>query len=89
VYFTLNMSNKLSEIADVLAVYEVMEGSNEDLDSIMDKYGDEPLILLWDCEPPKLADTQDITSDKHEWVLIKESEEESEVYIYQVEERAK
>lgn len=75
------MDNKLAEIADVLTVYEIMEGSSKELEDVFDKYGDEPLTLLWDREPSELFDTPDTSSSIHEWVRIKESEEESEVHI--------
>jgi hypothetical protein len=52
-----------------------MEGSSEELESIMDKHGVEPLEALWDHEPPKLSKTPNITSNKHEWVHIEESKE--------------
>ena len=72
------MKNELSELADELMV--IMEGSDEELNSILDQYGDETLTMLWDHESPKLPDTPDTSSNKHEWIRTKESMEQSMEY---------
>jgi rubrerythrin len=69
------MSDKLSKLADDLIVHEVMEGSDEELESVMDECGIEPLTALWDHEPPKLPNVPDTSSNRHEWIRIKESDE--------------
>jgi len=70
------MNDKLSELADKLIVHEVMEGSDEELYSIIDECEDYLLVMLWDHEP-SLPNMPDTSSNKHEWVCIKESVKQS------------
>lgn len=76
------MNDKLSDMNDEFIIHEVMEGSELELEEIMDKYGIDELQAVWDNDPPILSNEPDVGSKNHEWIRIDESKEDPLVDFY-------